>query len=252
MKPARIIMLGFALFAGALAYGLASREPDDARQAQPAAPELEDVLVAAADWPISRILTDKDLDWKPFPTNQIQPGMIRRRTGGDPVADLRGAFVRQAVLAGEQVRNDKLLRPGRSTVYLATTLAPGFRAIAIPIDPQGLAIAGGFIFPNDRVDVLGVARGETSETQMVRTLLANVRVLAIGPNVAERAGERVLSGATATLELTPEQTEFILLAQRTAVLSLALRSMADAAPGAPQAAAESIASVIRFGAQGGK
>jgi pilus assembly protein CpaB len=181
----------------------------------------------------------------------IQPGMIRRSGGGDPVAELRGAFVRQAVMAGEPVRREKLVRAGRSSGFIAATLSPGMRAVAIPIDPQGLATAGGFIFPNDRVDILSASR-ESTEGQTVRTLLANVRILAIGPNVAERAGERVLTGATATVEVTPHQSEQLLLAQRTSSLALALRGVADTQTGAPASAEEPIVSVVRYGLQGAK
>lgn len=246
-------MLAFALTAGALAYGLATfAQPEATPAPKAAAPQTEDVLVAAGDWPVSQVLQDKDFIWKAWPATLIAPGMIKRGPGSDPVGELRGAFVRQPVTAGEPVRREKLLRAGRASSYLAATITPGLRAIAIPIDPQGLATAGGFIFPNDRVDVLGTARGESVDAQNVRTLVSNVRVLAIGPNVAERAGERVLAGATATLELTPEQSEFILLAQRNAVLSLALRALSDAGPGAPQAADDFIVSVIRYGARGAK
>jgi pilus assembly protein CpaB len=201
---------------------------------------------------VAKLLVESDLVWKPWPSSMIQPGMIRRRAGGDPVADLRGAFVRQPFLAGEPVRRDKLLRTARNSGYVAATLTPGMRAIAIPIDAQGLATAGGFIFPNDRVDILSAPRAEVAEGQVVRTLLSNVRVLAIGQNIAERAGERVLMGATATLEVTPEQSERLLLAQRTSSLALALRALADAGTSAPIEAGDSIVSVVRYGAQGAK
>jgi pilus assembly protein CpaB len=59
------------------------------------------------------------------------------------------------------------------------------------------------------------------------TLLTNVRVLAIGQNIQEKNGERVVVGETATLELDPGQAEQIALNQRTGTLALALRSMVD-------------------------
>jgi len=59
------------------------------------------------------------------------------------------------------------------------------------------------------------------------TILTNVRVLAIGQNVQEKNGEKVVTGATATLELDPKQANAIILAQRIGQLSLALRSMVD-------------------------
>ena len=63
---------------------------------------------------------------------------------------------------------------------------------------------------------------------MSETILTNIRVLAIGQNIQERNGEKVVTGETATLELTPAQAEMITLAQKIGQLSLALRSLADA------------------------
>ena len=64
--------------------------------------------------------------------------------------------------------------------------------------------------PNDRVDVIRTYRDDESSRRRRRrrrtlseTILANIRVLAIGQNVQERNGEKVVTGETATLELTP-------------------------------------------------
>ena len=117
-------------------------------------------------------------------------------------------------------------------------LPSGMRAVAINIDPSGGATAGGFILPNDRVDVIRVYRDEEQtkalgvEVNTAQTILTNVRVLAIGQTVQEKGGEKTVVGANATLELDPAQAELIVLAQRTAGagnLHLTLRSMLDAA-----------------------
>jgi pilus assembly protein CpaB len=76
-----------------------------------------------------------------------------------------------------------------------------------------------------------------------------VRVLAIGQNVQERNGEKVVTGETATLELTPAQAELVTLAQKVGQLSLALRSLADASE--PQEVREERAdgtmTIVRYG-----
>ncbi len=86
---------------------------------------------------------------------------------------------------------------------------------------------------------------------MSQIILANVRVLAIGQNIQERNGEKVITGESATLELTPEQAELVVLAQKVGQLSLALRSMADVhETGTPQKAERQDAlQIIRFGIQ---
>ena len=68
----------------------------------------------------------------------------------------------------------------------------------------------------------------TPDAFVTETLLRNVKVLAIGPNVQTENGKTVIVGSNATLELDPKQSETITLAQRTGQLSLTLRSLLDA------------------------
>ena len=63
--------------------------------------------------------------------------------------------------------------------------------------------------------------------QTSETILSNVRVLAIDQNVQEKDGQKVVVGKTATLELSPRESETLVLAQRLGSLSLALRSITD-------------------------
>jgi pilus assembly protein CpaB len=105
------------------------------------------------------------------------------------------------------------------------------RAISTPISEE--SSAGGFILPNDRVDVIltrTVKRGNKDD-KVSETVLKNVRVLAIGQTLEQKGDEKVATGKTATLELTPPQTEILSLAQSLGELSLSLRSLADALPG---------------------
>ena len=246
MRRLRILMLGLALAAGGTALVIMNNAPAPVRNAVlPTTPNvaMEDVAVAANDLPIGRALSDADVSWQKWPQANVQAGMITRRQ----VEDLRGAFVRQAIIAGDPLRREKLLRTGRVSGYLAATLRPGLRAVAIPIDPQGLSSAGGFIQPNDRVDVVKIGRDEDGrgfDSQSVQTILLNARVLAIGQNMVDRA----VSATTATLEVTPEQGEMLILAQRTSQLTLVLRPLADEEGATGQSLErEGISSVVRYG-----
>jgi pilus assembly protein CpaB len=60
------------------------------------------------------------------------------------------------------------------------------------------------------------------------TVLRNVRVLAIGQTIEIKDGKKVANGKTATLELSPIQSETLALAQSMGTISLSLRSLADA------------------------
>jgi len=89
--------------------------------------------------------------------------------------------------------------------------------------------AGGFILPNDRVDVIMVRKSD-GDLYLTETVLSNVRVLAIDQQVEEKDdGSKSVVGTTATLELTPDQSKVMTVAQQMAErISLALRSVADA------------------------
>jgi pilus assembly protein CpaB len=92
--------------------------------------------------------------------------------------------------------------------------------------------AGGFILPNDRVDVILSKREKSPERNAPdivssEIILTNVRVLAIDQAPKEKEGQNTVVGKTATLELKPEQSETLARARQSGTLSLALRSISD-------------------------
>ncbi|MEM7398699.1 MAG: Flp pilus assembly protein CpaB, partial [Pseudomonadota bacterium] len=121
------------------------------------------------------------------------------------------------------------------------------RAVSTPIQEE--TAAGGFILPNDRVDVIlshkqNVGRKEQTVSEAI---LRNVRVLAIGQALENEDGEKVVAGNTATLELTPRQAEVLTLAQSIGEISLSLRSLADAQTSGESAAAiDEDSSTVKF------
>lgn len=236
MKPARLVVLAIALGAAGIAGTLMMRS-------QPAAPPVTiettapvktvDVLVAASDLPTGQSVRPGTVRWQPWPTDYVPAGAITRRDQPGALDELTGSLVRYGFLGGEPMRREKLVKADGSG-FMAAILPTGMRAIAISIDTRGATSAGGFILPNDRVDVLRTYRDEDAsksggaDVQLSETVLPNVRVLAIGQNVQEKNGEKVVTGETATLEVTPSQAETLALAQKVGQLSLVLRSLADA------------------------
>jgi pilus assembly protein CpaB len=130
--------------------------------------------------------------------------------------------------AGEPLRKSKLVGNGKS--FMSSILPAGRRAIATQIAAD--TSAGGFILPNDFVDVIMTRRADsgTGTGYVTETILKNIKVLAIDQTIQEdEEGKKVKVGDTATLELTPQQAEIITVAQQMADrLTLALRSVADA------------------------
>ncbi len=236
MKPARLIVLVTALGAAGVAAMIMMRSGEPAPivvQTETAPSKSIDVLVAAADLPVGQLLRPGDIKWQPWPQDLAPAGAMTRDGAPNAAKEFEGALVRMSFLGGEPIRKEKLVKADGSG-FMSAILPSGMRALAISIDTRGATSAGGFILPNDRVDVLRIYRDEEaskaggSDVQVAETVLSNIRVLAIGQNVQERQGERVVTGETATLELSPSQTETLALAQRTGQLSLALRSLADA------------------------
>ena len=113
---------------------------------------------------------------------------------------------------------------------MAAILPSGARAVSTEISAE--TGAGGFILPNDRVDVILTRRLKNPNDKLPdiifsEVLLAIIRVLAIDQAPKEKDGTSSLVGKTATLELKPEQVESISAARQAGTISLALRSIAD-------------------------
>lgn len=185
-----------------------------------------DVLVASTEIPPAGLVGDGNLVWRQWPINAAA-GLITRTDRPNALAELNGALARATIAAGEPLRPANLLEKGSR--FMSVMLARGKRALAIPMDQAGSTTAGGFVLPNDYVDVVRVENGSQRQSTG-QIILSNVRVLAIGPNVGERSGEKVVLGQTATLELDPEQAEFLVTAMQGATIFLALRSMAESGP----------------------
>ena len=145
---------------------------------------------------------------------------------------MTGSIARAPFIQGEPIRDQKLVK-AEGSGFMAAILPTGMRAISTEISPE--TGAGGFILPNDRVDVLLTRRlknpDQSSGAPDVVTseiILANIRVLAIDQAPKEKDGQNAVVGKTVTLELNPAQTATLSAARQSGTLSLALRSIADA------------------------
>lgn len=231
MKRGRIVVLAIALTA---AFGAAWI----AKKIVGAPPRVEtvektvgatDVLVAAKNINLGDSVRGEDLKWQQWPVEGVTPGLITRSAQPDAPTELSGSVARAPFIAGEPIKEQKLIKVSEGGV-MAAILPSGMRAVSTPIREE--TAAGGFILPNDRVDVILSHKMKvgSKETPVSEAILRNVRVLAIGQEIENKDGEKVASGKTATLELTPRQAETLTLAQSMGEISLSLRSLADTAP----------------------
>lgn len=271
MKPARIAVIciaavsaiGLALVVRAM--GSSSNQPVPAAAAAVETRPMTRVLVAAADLEPGKRLADGDMDWKDWPSDQVNPVFIvdgpsnppaegraaeaaakvaraaNEATTGGTKADYVGAVVREPILKGEPIVARKIVRAGDSG-YLAAYLEPGMRAMAISVTVE--TAAGGFILPGDRVDVvmtreIPAASGDSGTQYSTTAVMRNIKVLAIDQTTRAADNEQAVVGATATLEVSPADAEALAQSKSEGELSLMLRSYADTAgpSGAVRAAA---------------
>ena len=255
-RTARLAILGIALIAGLLAAFLVARSPGPQApvvQASAPSPDSVDVLVAAGDLAVGTTLRAENVAWRGWPANSKSPHLILRSAQPNARDEFNNAIVRIAFLDGEPMRSDKVIKPNGPAGFMSAILPTGMRAVAISIDSAGVKSAGGFILPNDRVDIIRTTRNEDSSKSGVdaydsQTILTNVRVLAIGQEVTENPESRAVTGkASVTLELDAMQTETIALAQKQGELTLALRSMVDRQEPPGAQLKDGAMTIVRFG-----
>ncbi|THK36106.1 Flp pilus assembly protein CpaB [Ensifer sp. MPMI2T] len=223
----RFAILLLALAAGGaaswLALGAAEQPAVAAAQVQEA--PSQEVLVASAELKRGTVLEEGHVRWQAW-KGEIPPVFISRSSRPDAIASVTGSLALGDFVAGEPIRQDKVAQRGAG--FLSSMLPSGKRAIAVRVTAE--STAGGFILPNDHVDVVHtVARsGSGNEGDVVsRAILSNIRVLAVDQTVSEGADGTSVIGKTATLEADPQQIATIAAAEASGAVSLALRPLVD-------------------------
>ena len=123
------------------------------------------------------------------------------------------------IFPGEPILAAKLSAPNER-VTIVQKLSPGHRAVAISVDAA--TGVGGFVTPGNRVDIVMTA-GSGVEIRAV-TVLQNIRVVGID-QVSEEQRDKPMVARTITVEVTPEDSQRLALAQRAGRLSLSLREI---------------------------
>ncbi|HEY4199257.1 MAG TPA: Flp pilus assembly protein CpaB [Devosiaceae bacterium] len=264
MKRSQIVLLSVAIVAGGLAGFLVLRgggrpAPAPQQQAAKVVEATKDkVLVAARDVGVGQRLTEADMQWQDWPQSGLRSEYVTQSAMPNAETDMTGAVARFEIFAGEPIQDAKLAHTDQG--YLSAVLSPGMRGVSVSVTPE--SGSGGFIIPNDHVDVVST-HDSSGGGQVSETILANVKVLAIGTRLGE-VGQgkdnngnpddpdaKTFSGTVvATLELDPGQAETLLSGASDSKLSLVLRSVADfAQTTADNSAGNQAVRVIRYGKQ---
>src|SRR5579863_8673778 len=239
MKAARLVVLGVAIAAGGVAAYLAAGSKAPPPPPVAAAPPLAtvDVLIAKSDLTRGQVIQSQDVGWQSWPKDAANANFIKKPDRPDAINDFVGAIVRVAMLAGDPIRGPYVVM-AKGSGFMAAILPKGMRAVAVDI--SAVTSAGGFILPDDRVDVVLTRRDRAAEKStgvekfVSDTILRNVRVLAVDQSIDTKADVKVALGKTATLELTESQAETLELSHQLGTISLTLRSIRDSGPSTPQ------------------
>ncbi|MDP3460355.1 MAG: Flp pilus assembly protein CpaB [Hyphomonas sp.] len=239
MSPMRIIILLLALAAagGAAFLVLQLSKPqvltETVTRDQVVIQEKEvsevDVLTVTRDFAIGETIKAEDLIWSPWPKANLVEGYYVQTTVPASIETLTGAVIKAALYKGEPLLPQKVVIKGEQGL-LAAMMDPEMRAVSVQISAE--SASGGFILPNDRVDLI-LTYDQSADTQrgipertIATTIIKNVRILAIDQNFATNAeGETARLGSTATIEVSPREAELVAMAMRRGEVSLALRPL---------------------------
>lgn len=201
------------------------------------------VLIVTRDMEVGEVIQASDLKWVARPQSVVIEGHITQSGEVDAGRVVVGAVVRVPLYANEPIMLARLARRGKAGL-LPDLMQPDMRAVAVEISPE--TASGGFILPNDRVDLILSYRQKASPTNglltdrdLSKTILQNVRVLAIDQGLTagrEKDGSPRSNsvGRTATLEVSPREAELVALAQSLGAISLVLRPFDAEALAAPR------------------
>ena len=246
VPPSRIALLAVALIAGGLAAYLTTQTNQPV--AQPVAEAVTEVvqearvrvLAAKTGLGLGQRLTPESVEWVDWPAGAVRPEYITTDAMPDAVTEMSGAMARFEFFPGEPIRADKLAL--ESDGYLSAVLDSGTRGVSVMVSAS--SASGGFIVPNDRVDVVLTRSMGEAGPQISDTILRNVRVLAINTRLGETGttgaaadpenprAEIFADEAIATLQLDPGQSEVIINASSSGRLALVLRPYVDSSEAA--------------------
>ncbi|MCW3797155.1 Flp pilus assembly protein CpaB [Sphingomonas sp. BN140010] len=195
-------------------------------------PQGPKILVAKKAMAVGTIVDAESFTFQPWPAELVQNAYYQEGQPDSTMAKLIGTVVRNPITAGQPLTRGNLVGP-QDRGFLAAALAPGMRAVTLPLDGRTGGVAG-FVFPGDRVDLVltqtVAGGGDGPPLKVSETIMRNLRILAIDQKVSANGDDgkpQIMKPDTVTVEATPRLAEKIAVAQSLGTISLSLRSIAD-------------------------
>src|SRR5438094_904660 len=187
------------------------------------APQARDVISGAAaahDLAIGKRIQTDDLKMVTLDRKDLPRGVFVK------ASDVVDRAVAVPIFAGEIVLNGKLAAKG-SGEGLTALIEPGMRAVSVQVNE--ISGVSGFIQPGTRVDVL-FTRTFSNGDAATTTILQNIKVVAYGRQLdasAKLDSRDTTRPTVATLLVTQEEAQKVVLAQQRGRIQLVLRNGLD-------------------------
>jgi len=185
--------------------------------------DIIEVAVAKVDLKWGTVLTKEMID-----KNKFFKKSLPSQSYSDP-STLPGRVLITPIAANFPICELHLAPITLKTGGVSAVISPDKRAIGVKVD-KVIGVSG-FIHPNNRVDVLVTFKRVEAAVHnpITKTILENILVLAVGPDIEEKKGkeQKATPVDVITLEVTPEEAEKIAFAAQEGKISLALRNHGD-------------------------
>jgi len=235
-----IVMAGGFLVAVIVAMVVQATLKTD-RKKQPVKEEARvQIVVAAKALKAGEVLTESNLKWQDWPKSGVFEGLLIKE-GNKKITDIASGKVRRAMTANEPITKSSLVAAKAN--YLAASMTPGMRAVAIT--GNAASAAGGFVTPGDYVDIILTYRpritfpggnsdpatqaflNKNIQSRASETIMQNVKVLAVDQAVTRNEEKAAKPGKVYTMEVDAKGAQLLSLAGSVGSLELVLRSLGD-------------------------
>jgi pilus assembly protein CpaB len=219
-KTPLVVAAVLGVLAFAISYSAIKKRQADVQKGW----NLVPVVVASVDVSEGTVVTMEMISQRSIPDQFVTSSVVK--------PDSASYIVNQKVLVPLQA-GDPLLWSQFETTKAAERLSTKVmkRARAITLEAKAVTAVGGWVRPNDHVDILGTFKDPTSGEQVALTLLQNIVVLATGKITGTTNVNLVPEGQrdynNVSVLVLPEEAEVLVLAQELGQLTFALRNEED-------------------------
>jgi len=191
------------------------------------APQIEyaTVYVAAKTIPARAEITNADVRQAKTAKELLHSGAVT------DIGEIVGKRTLESIIAGEQIIRDRLA--DEKSMTLSYSVPEGTRAVSINVNDQ-INVAQ-LVRPGDYVDIIASFEKEEEENgqvtkyypRMTKTVLQNVKILALGQDMVLTSEKLKEPPTTVTLAVKAEDIERFIFASEYATLRLVLRPLDD-------------------------